>query len=304
MSRHYRLPIVWILSCLGFLAANFSPSPAGAADTPEKSAPPAGLRIVTAGHSFHMFMPGILKELVKSAGIEGHTQVAAQSIGGSRVIQHWDLPEGKNQVKPALMTGKVDVLTLSPIYLPDAGIENFVRMAVEHNGEVRILLQEFWLPFDVYAPNYQKEKPRQVDRNTRTAEELRKESQPYFASMEEHAAALNKQLGKTAVYVVPVGQAAIALREKIIAKEAPGLKEQNDLFTDAIGHATAPLQALTAYCHYAVIYRRSPVGLAMPSVIKGMKGDLDDETKGKLNRLLQELAWEAVTANPLAGVKK
>lgn len=266
--------------------------------------PPAGLRIFSAGHSFHVFMPGILKELAKSGGIEAHTQVGVQSIGGSRVIQHWDLPEGKNQIKPALATGKIDVLTLSPIYLPDQGIENLVRLALEHNGETRILLQEFWLPFDVYAPNYQKERPRQVDRNARTADELRKESEPYFESIEGHVRELNKKVGKEAVFVVPVGQAAIALREKIIAGAAPGIKQQNDLFTDAIGHATAPLQALTAYCHYAVIYRRSPVGLAVPNVIKGMKGELGDETKTKLNRLLQELAWDAVSEHPLAGVKK
>jgi len=285
------------------MASLLFPSNMLAADLPA-AAPPAGLRIATAGHSFHLFMPGILKELVKSAGIEGHEQVTAQMIGGSRVIQHWDLADDKNKVKPALKTGKVDVLTLSPIYLPDAGIENFVKLAIEHNGETRILLQEFWLPYDIYALNYQKEKPKPVDRNSRTAEELQKESQPYFASIEEHVAALNKQVGKPAVYVVPVGQAAIALREKIIAGQAPGLKVQNDLFTDPIGHATAPLQVLTAYCHYAVIYRRSPVGLAMPSTLKGMKGEVSDETKEKLNLLLQELAWDAVSKHPLAGVKK
>ena len=87
----------------------------------------------------------------------------------------------------------------------------------------------------------------------------------------------------------------IALREKIIAGEAPGLKEQSDLFTDAIGHVKAPAMVLNTYCHYAVIYRKSPVGLPMPAVLKG-----SDE---KLNRLLQELAWDAVTHHPLSGVK-
>jgi hypothetical protein len=54
------------------------------------------------------------------------------------------------------------------------------------------------------------------------------------------------------------------------------------------------LRALIAYCHFAVIYRRSPVGLTQPQTWK-----LDDQ----LNRLLQELAWDAVTHHPLSGVK-
>jgi hypothetical protein len=92
----------------------------------------------------------------------------------------------------------------------------------------------------------------------------------------------------------------IALREKIIAGQAPGLKRQEDLFTDELGHGTAPLKALVAYCNYAVIYRRSPVGLGVPAILKQAKlGDNEE----KLNRLLQELAWEAVRQHPLSGVR-
>src|SRR5205823_1071664 len=107
-------------------------------------------------------------------------------------------------------------------------------------------------------------------------------------------------LGKEAVFVVPVGQAVIALREKVIAGQAPGLKEQEDLFADVIGHARPPLQLLVGYCHFAVVYRRSPVGLPVPAVLPRARGPLRE---GKLNRLLQELAWEAVTRHPLSGVK-
>ena len=67
--------------------------------------------------------------------------------------------------------------------------------------------------------------------------------------------------------IVPVGQAAIALREKIVAGAAPGLKTQWDLFSDCWGHPQPPLQVLATYCHFAVIYRRSPVGLPLPAVL-------------------------------------
>lgn len=56
---------------------------------------------------------------------------------------------------------------------------------------------------------------------------------------------------------------------------------------------------LNAYCHYAVIYKRSPVGLPVPAALKGAKNPAWDD---KLNAVLQEVAWEAVTAHPLSGV--
>src|SRR5688500_13277875 len=55
-----------------------------------------GQRIFSAGHSFHVFVPGILSEMAKAAGIKGHTQVGVQSLGGSRVVQHWNLRDEKN----------------------------------------------------------------------------------------------------------------------------------------------------------------------------------------------------------------
>jgi hypothetical protein len=281
------MPIRIAFALLGLLAA----------PAQDPAAPPQGRRVLSAGHSFHVFMPAILRDLAQGAGIKDHVQVDVQSIGGSRVIQHWDLADEKNKAKTALRAGKVDVFTLSPIYLPDEGIENFVKLALEHNAETRITLQEFWLPYDVYDPTRKRtEKP---DRNALTGEELRKRHEPYFKSIDDHVRELNAKVGKAAVQVAPVGQAVIALRERIIEGKAPGLATQEDLFTDAIGHVRAPVQALTAYVHYAVIYRRSPVGLPVPGILA--KANLPEGDK--LNRLLQELAWEAAAAHPLGGVK-
>ena len=113
---------------------------------------------------------------------------------------------------------------------------------------------------------------------------------------------INRKLGKEVLVTVPVGQAAVALREKIVAGQAPGLKAQWDIFRDNWGHPQAPLRVLDGYCHFAVIYRRSPVGLPVPNDLKPLANISDDERKA-LNRLLQELAWEAVTHHPLSGVK-
>ena len=264
----------------------------------QTTSPPRGQRVFSCGHSFHYFVPAILSDMARAAGIKDHVQVGLSSIGGSRVIQHWNVPEEKNKARAALRDGKVDVLTLSPIHLPDEGIEKFATLAVENNPKVRVTVQEFWLPFDIYDTTF-KLRPKKVDHNAPTGAELRKLHEPYFKSMDEHVRALNKKFGKRVVFVVPVGQAVIALREKIIAGQAPGLKTQEDLFTDALGHARPPLQALVAYCHFAVIYHRSPVGQPMPAVLKKANNPEGE----KLNRLLQELAWDAVTHHPLSGVR-
>lgn len=325
-----------------------------------------GQRVFFSGHSFHYFMPPILADIAKKAGIQDHTQVGLSAIGGSRVYQHWNAPQttvaktpdpvtlpaetipvastaqfpkagkiivqtaqgdvevtysgktpttftgcagGKdalkagakvgatsNAAKDALRAGTVDVFTMAPIYLPDDGIEQFVKLGVESNPKIRIFVQENWLPWDHYDVAF-KPPGKKVDHNAPTGESLRKIHERYFKSIDEHVAQLNKKYGTTAVRVAPVGQAVIKLREKILAGEAPGLKEQNDLFTDPIGHARPPLQALVAYCYFASIYEKSPVGLPVPGILA--KADQAE----KLNELLQRIAWEAVTSHPLSGVK-
>jgi hypothetical protein len=57
------------------------------------------------------------------------------------------------------------------------------------------------------------------------------------------------------------------------------------------------VKVLTAYCHFAVLYGRSPLGLPMPAQIAQLP------EAEKLNSLLQQLAWDAVTNHPLSGVK-
>jgi hypothetical protein len=99
---------------------------------------------------------------------------------------------------------------------------------------------------------------------------------------------------------VPMGQAVLALREKILAGQAPGLTSQAELFVDDLGHPGPAMQVLEAYCHYAVIYRKSPVGLPIPSALK--ESAIPPGQIGALNLLLQQLAWDAVIHHPLSGV--
>jgi hypothetical protein len=305
MKRLLFLPT--LLAAVAALALHAAPIAHGA-DAPASSAPAApitkGQHIFFCGHSFHVHVPAMLDEIAKAGGFNDQVIVGKSMIGGSKSLRHWEVMEETNEAKKALQAGAVDVLTLTPIYLPDDGIENFARLGLEYNPNIRVTVQEFWLPFDEYEPHYYDAPkiptPAIVDHNAATGDSLRAMHQRYFNEMDEHVRAVNKKLGKQVLIVVPVGQAVIALREKIIGAEAPGLKQQEDLFTDPLGHPAAPLQALITYAHYAVIYRKSPVGLPLPAVFARSK--VPAEEREKLNRLLQEGAWEAVTRHPLAGV--
>jgi len=260
-----------------------------------------GQRVFTCGHSFHVFTYRQVDEIAKAAGLD-HQLVGISSIGGSMVKKHWEVPDEKNAAKAALIAGKVDVLTLSPIWLPDEGIDNFAKLGVEHHPALRITVQEYWLPNDEYVPVYPLQTKKGCDHNATDLAELRKVNARYMQDIEAHVREINQRLGKEALFVVPVGLASVALREKIAAGQAPGLKVQWDLFRDTWGHPQIPLQFLASYCQFAVIYRRSPVGLPVPAEFKALK-DVSDEDKEKLNRLLQELAWEAVSKHPMSGIR-
>ena len=219
-------------------------------------------------------------------------------IGGSRVIQHWNVPDEKNEAKTALRAGTVDVLTLSPMHVADDGIDKFAELALQGNPNVRVTIQEFWMPWDKNEWPFTG-KPESVDNNVMTVDGLKALHDPYFSAMDAYVRGLNEKAGKQELFVVPVGQAVNALRGLIIAGKVPAFEKQSELFTDKLGHPQPPVQALAAYCHFAVIYQRTPIGLPIPAVLANAKQPKWDAT---LNQLLQALAWDAVIHHPLSGV--
>ena len=266
-----------------------------------------GQQVFSTGHSFHFGFPTILTEIAQSGGYSDALIVGVSSIGGSTVSRHWSDTKD-TPAMAALKSSTVDVLTATPIYIkpPDTGVENFARLGLEHNPHFRLAMMEFWLPYDNYEPrNYwkgpkgsptERVNPPTVNHNAVTVEALRAMHEAYFKEMDDMVVDINKKLGKQVVYVVPVGQAVLALREKVIAGQVPGVAAQTDLFADQLGHPKMPMKILIGYCHYAVIYRKSPIGLPVPKEL-GQGKDAE-----AMNALLQQLAWDAVTRHPLSGV--
>lgn len=262
----------------------------------ENAAPPAQRVFVTA-HSFMIFTAKMLPPMAQAAGLPS-APIGQQMIGGSRVLQHWNLPDDKNRAKAALRAGDVDILTLSPhMLLPDEGIDNFTKLGLEGNPRLRVLVQASWPPRDGVL-----DKPfRNDERNAATAESLRAlqagHRERWVSALETQVRTLNTALGHEAVCIIPVGDAVFALRERIAAGTAPGLTKQTDLFRDDLGHPNPPLAMLVTYCHFAAIYRRSPVGLPAPMEYQ------TTPQAGELNQLLQTIAWETVSNYPMSGVK-
>jgi hypothetical protein len=269
-----------------------------AAQQKDATGAPKGLRVFVCGHSLHWYIPTPLTELATAAGIQGHKIVGTQQLGASKTQQHWDLPEGKNKAKQALKTGEVDLFTMSPIQFPDQGIENFVKLGLEHNPNMRFTVQISWGGWDIDNQDFPKGQTAKVDWE-KSPEQLNKLYMRNIKAAEEQADDINKKVGKKVLFLVPSAQSVVALRTKIYNKELPSLTKQGELYRDAMSHPTAPLEVVNAYLHYAVIYGQSPVGLPMPSNLKkANKAGWDD----KFNRTLQELAWEAVTTYPYSGV--
>jgi hypothetical protein len=261
------------------------------------------LRVFVTAHSFHIFVADRLTPLAKAAGLQLREPVGRQMIGGSRVRQHWDLPEQENLAKAALLAGQVDVLTMSPNWaVPDDGIALFTDLGLKHNPRLRVLVQVSWNAFDHQELSDPSEwDPAKMihhneERDMRPLNGPRAANANVMKIVEKQIAGLNAAYGRDVLHIVPVGDAVLRLRELVVAGQVPGIKRPSELFTDPIGHGQAPVMALATYCNFACIYGRSPVGID--------DGDRElDKIHPDLRTLLQKIAWEAVTAHPGSGVK-
>lgn len=288
------------LAALGLISALFAVAVAstGTAEAPAEK--PKGQRIFVMGHSFHVAIAQPLDQMAKAAGFESSKLVGTQFLGGSSVSQHWD--KETNPAKLALVSGAVDVLTVSPNgrTLPDPALEKFAALLLEHNQNGRMTVQASWAAADGNLRGAFKN----ADRDKAVPAELRKTWAPRTSTLRDQVKAINEQLGekykRQVLLFVPVGEAVLQLRERVAKGEVPGIARQSDLFRDDLGHGQPPIYVLNAYCHYAVVYGRSPVGLPVPELLK--KADLGENTE-KVNGILQEIAWEAVKAEPVSGVQ-
>ncbi|HCN78486.1 MAG TPA: hypothetical protein DIT13_14990 [Verrucomicrobiales bacterium] len=265
---------------------------------PASFAPGAeGTKVFVCAHSYMIYTADWLPQIAQAAGVP-HLKAGQQMIGGSRVQQHWDLPDERNQAKKALQEGIVDVLTLSPnLLMPDEGIDRFTRLGLEKNPELRVLVQASWAPRDGKAGAGFAN----AMRDSVTAEEIDSMLEAHngwLSLLEKQVTGLNTELGRPSVRIIPASAALHSLRRHVAEGRAPGVSKQSELFRDDHGHPSDITALLVSYCHFACIYQRTPVGLPVPEKLSARPQSSD------LVRLLQQIAWDAVTSHPMSGVKK
>jgi hypothetical protein len=240
-------------------------------------------------------------------------------IGGSTPLQHWERDGDENQVKKALATGKVQVLTLSTnVRVPEPAVDWFADLAFKHNPQVRVLLQHSWgddlTSAIMRARHDAREAGNELTLEERTAlaqsagtnaqrdamthEQLQamRRSGRGIDAWREQVRELNLRHGRTTGYIVPVNEAVLRTRQAVVAGALPGVQRQSELFRDVLGHASEPTMDLVTYAWFAALYRRSPIGLR--SLIAA-----DDPAAAEHHRVLQEIAWSAVLDEPMSGVR-
>jgi len=286
-----------------------------------------GQKIVMATHSFNVFVgpsrsrdpsvtptPGPLAALAAERGKAGHETLAVQMIGGSTPMQHWNQGDGddsKNIAKTALAkAGKdLDVFTMSPnAKMPEEGIDLFGDLVIKTNPNARIMVQASWSAYDGKGTtpsvggagggdfkNDQRDSITAADLDKWIAgQEARGDN--YLIRLRTQLEGIDKRAGKQITYVVPSSIAVDNLRKEVLAGHVPGVAKQSELFRDPIGHPTTATANLVTYVWFTAMYRESPVGLQ--ALV-----DKNDPNSATREKLLQQIAWNAVVGEPKSGVK-
>ena len=269
----------------------------------------AGKRIYFVGHSFHMFIVRPLITLAKEAGIRGHWAEGWDMIGGSTPRQHWERGGDDNEVKQALRTGRVEVLTLaSNVILPEPAIDLFADLAVEHNPDVRVIVQQSWGDASTGLIMRARHGGKEIDlrtvptnetRDLATAADLaeqRESNRAQRATLRKQLRSIDSRWGRDLTAMVPAGEAVIRLRELVLAGELPGVTLQSELFRDALGHATQPVMDVVTYMWFAAIYGIDPAGSL------GLV-DESDPTARERHAVLARVAWEVLADEAHSGLQ-
>jgi hypothetical protein len=260
-----------------------------------------GLWVASSGHS--LVGPALipLKAIAQAAGYEGHNQIALLSGGANGSPRSlWEKSDDKQILKPALATGKWDVLTMGSHY-QGSEPEDFARwieLGLKYNPAMVFYIQDAWPRLPDLLPNAQQgAEPAEI-----TFERYLGQMQEINRRMAAIVEALNKRLsGK--VYVIPVGNGMVELVRRQREGKLPGVdaiyipKKKDDgkrvaLYRDQI-HPTAPVATLEGYLYYACLYKKDPADLP---------GHVYE--KASLDRILREVAWKVVSEHPYTGVKK
>ena len=251
---------------------------APAASAPAPAAPPAGKRIVFDGTSWFAAVPEGVAECAASAGIAEHETV--------RWNNGPDVAFFKEQ--------KIDAYTSGVHWWTEApwgNSEQLVTAGLEGNPDFKAYYWTAWLVGDGRL----NEIKTLADYDASNIADVREKLEKACRATEKRADKLNDKCGKRVVFLVPVGEATLRLREAILAGTYPGLTKQSEIWRDTMPHSNPHSWTLSAYCEFAARYRMSPVGLKLTG--ESFKGLTDEQ-----HAVLQRIAWDVVSQYPYAGI--
>jgi hypothetical protein len=273
---------------------------------------PAGtgpLRVYHLGHSLvGRDMPAMLAQLAPA----GHGYESQLGWGASlRAHFEPDVPiagfERENahaRFRPAheaVISGDYDVLVLTEmIDLQDAlryhdsaaYLQRWAQMARSAAAHTRIYLYETWHPLDVAGGWLER-----LDRDLVDLWERRLVDPDLLASGPERP-----------VWLIPAGQVLAAFVRQVEAQGGvEGLADRTGLFARTPEGQVDPIHLgdlgnyLVALTHFAVLYRRSPVGL--PRQLERADGTAARAPSQSAAELMQSTVWSVVTRYPRSGVR-
>jgi hypothetical protein len=231
--------------------------------------------------------------------------------------------KGKNWVeeslekdkKNVLVNGDFDVVYLGFVQLaqPIDALDQMTTLALKYKPDCRIYLQHAWASGGGHwAPGDRSSIGTLRDDDDLAA--IQVEWDKRRKKLEVKVDEINKQHGKQVVFIIPLADAVMKMRQMVAAGKLPGVTKQSQLFWDnnetknRDDHAAHQTVVLAMYCAHAAIYRKSPEGLKVSSPDGFYWGPKAERGKVPVNdaqhAILQKLAWETVSKYPYAGIAK
>ena len=307
-----------ILAGLGFLAlgaagwmatkapAKLNPQELAALYETPLTAPSGPMHVYHLGHSLvGRDMPAMLAQLA------GHSH-ASQLGWGTPLKAHWESSEPiqgfetenahphYQDAKSALSSGAFDAFVLTEMVEIEAAIdyydaplyvEKWVQAARDGNPQIRTYLYESW---------------HAIDDPIGWMARLESDPERYWEGVLIAQAMAGLETSEP-VYVIPVGRVMAEFVRRIEASNGvDGVTSREDLFARMEDGSLDPIHVndlgayLVALTHYAVLYHRSPEGLA--SELNRADGSVADAPGAELATLMQSTVWDVVSQLPVTGI--
>jgi hypothetical protein len=281
--------VLTVCGCFAWATGTLAEEPT----RPAVAEKPAGLRVMSGGHSWSTENS---TPLCQAAGITGHIKLNKHGLNSSRI----------EDLTPLLEKGEIDAYVWQnsqgaefPNFLP-----TLVDLGPKHNPNFRgVFIQMPWRAHDGRNDIKLPEEYEQTD-----LAELQVNMEKWRKQQEAYVDEVNAKAGKRVVFLVPLGDGMLEVRKMIVAGKFPGITKQNYrdkpgdrgsvLMGDLMPHQGLLGLRLGTYMHFAALYRMSPEGLKFPGKEEG--DGLTDEQRP----ILQKLAWDMVSKYPYAGIAK